>query len=121
MASARKYAGSGHIKLEDVKAKPKREVIAVVKEEDGNFGSRLVLVFESGRQLSLNKTSVGDLMNEIDDDWDNWIGRVVVIYAGQIKFQGAITSRAAASEAALHYATRVALSQDCGKLPMRGE
>jgi hypothetical protein len=88
MANARKYAGSSYIRLDDVYDKPPlHEQIAVVKEEDGKFGQRLVLVFESGRQLSLNKTSVGVLINEISPDFDTWTGHRVEVYAGEVDFQ----------------------------------
>ena len=79
-----KYAGSSFIKLDDVHDKqPLREQIAVVKEEDGKFGQRLILVFESGRQLSLNKTSVGNLIRDIDQDFDTWVGHCVEVNAGE--------------------------------------
>jgi hypothetical protein len=83
------YAGSRYIKLDDVHGKPPlREQIAVVKEEDGKFGPKLVLVFESGKQLSLSKTNVGILINDLDEDYETWIGQFLEIYAGEIRYQG---------------------------------
>ena len=73
MANARKYAGSPYVKLDHLRGKPPlRERIAFVAEETGNFGERLVVTFESGKRLSLNATSVGNLMSDIDADYDNW-------------------------------------------------
>ena len=82
-----KYAGAGFIKIDDVRAKPHREQIAVVKEDD-RFG-KPVLVFESGKMVSLNKTSVGAHMNEFGEDSESWLSQFVEIYAGQVKYQGA--------------------------------
>lgn len=48
----------------------------------------MVLAFESGRQLSLNKTSVTGLMLDLGPDSDDWIGHTIEVYAGQIKYQG---------------------------------
>lgn len=89
MTNARKYAGgSRYIKLDDLhESGPLREQIAVVKEEAGKYGDKLVLVFESGKQLSLNTTSVGNLIRDIDQDTDNWIGHFVEVYAGEVEFQ----------------------------------
>jgi hypothetical protein len=89
MANARKYAGSPYIKLDHLRGKPPlRERIAFVAEETGNFGERLVVTFESGKRLSLNATSVGNLMSDINADYDNWSGHDVEIYAGEVGFQG---------------------------------
>ena len=89
MANARKYAGSPYVKLDHLRGKPPlRERIAFVAEETGNFGERLVVTFESGKRLSLNATSVGNLMSDIDADYDNWTGHDVEIYAGEVGFQG---------------------------------
>jgi hypothetical protein len=79
-----KYVSGRFYKLDEVFDKPAREQIAVVKE--GQF-DKLVLVFESGRQVSLNKTSVGMLMNEFGTDTDRWVSQWVLITAGQVKNQ----------------------------------
>jgi hypothetical protein len=87
MTNLRKYASGGKfVKLEDLLGKPPlRDQIAVVKVEDGKFGERVVLVFESGRELSLNKTSVGVLMKEFGEEDDAWVGRTVEVYAGEVE------------------------------------
>jgi hypothetical protein len=89
----RKYASaSKFINLDELKDRPPlREQIAVVKVEDGKFGERVVLIFESGRQLSLNKTFVGNLVRDIGEDDDSWIGQFVEVYAGQTTYQGTST------------------------------
>jgi hypothetical protein len=87
MVSLRKYGpGSKYIKLEELHDRPPlREQIAVVKIEDGQFGERVVLVFDqSGRMLSLNKTSVGNLMRDFGEEDDGWVGQFVEIYAGEV-------------------------------------
>jgi hypothetical protein len=88
MTNLRKYASGGkYIKLEELLDKPPlREQIAVVKVEDGKFGERVVLVFDqSGRMLSLNKTSVGNLMRDFGEEDDGWVGQFVEIYAGEVE------------------------------------
>jgi hypothetical protein len=90
MANARKYAGSPYIKLDHLRGKPPlRERIVSVAEETSTFGERLVVTFESGRRLSLNATSVGNLMSDIGAYYDNWSGHDVEVYAGEVGFQGA--------------------------------
>lgn len=85
MASASKYAGSRYIKLDDLHGKrPLRERISYAKEEEGKFGAKLVLFFESGAKLSLNATSVGVLIRDIGDDFDAWVGFDVQVYAGEV-------------------------------------
>jgi hypothetical protein len=101
MASMRKYASGGrYIKLEELlNNKPFRDQIAVVKVEDGKFGERVVLVFEGGRELSLNKTSVGNLMRDLGEDDADWIGKHVEVYAGEVETKSgkmdAVLARAA--------------------------
>jgi hypothetical protein len=74
------------LKLEDLHGKPPmRQRIGLVKVEDGKFGERVVLVFEpSGQMLSLNKTSVGNLLRDFGDNDDDWLGKLVEIYAGEV-------------------------------------
>jgi hypothetical protein len=85
MASASKFAGSRYIKLDDLHGKrPLRERISYAKEEEGKFGAKLVLFFESGAKLSLNATSVGVLIRDVGDDFDTWNGHDVEVYAGEV-------------------------------------
>ena len=89
MANARKFAGSPYIKLDHLRGRPPiHEQIASVAEESGAFGERLVITLESGRKLSLNATSVGNLMADLGGDYDDWLGHDVEIRAGEVGFQG---------------------------------
>jgi hypothetical protein len=90
MTNLKKYGpGNKWIKLEDVFEKPPlRERIGLVRPEKGKFGERLVLTFEpSGKMLSLNKTSVGQLLEDLGDDDSGWIGKLVEVYAGEVEAQ----------------------------------
>jgi hypothetical protein len=86
MTNLRKYAGSRYLKLEDLLDKPPlRERIGLVKIEDGKYGERVVLIFEpSGHMLSLNKTSVGNLLRDFGEDDADWLGKLVEVYAGEV-------------------------------------
>ena len=49
-----------------------------------------MLVFESGRELSLNKTSVGNLMRDFGEEDDGWVGRSVEVYAGEVETKSGV-------------------------------
>jgi hypothetical protein len=90
MTSLRKYGPANKfIKFEELHDKPPmRERIGLVKPELGKFGERLVLTFEpSGRMLSLNKTSVGNLLRDLGEDDSDWVGQLVEVYAGEVETQ----------------------------------
>jgi hypothetical protein len=90
MTSLKRYGPiNKYLKLEDLHGKPPmRERIGLVKPESGKFGERLVLTFEpSGQMLSLNKTSVGNLLRDFGDDDSDWIGKLVEVYAGEVQTQ----------------------------------
>jgi hypothetical protein len=74
------------LKLEDFHGKPpRRERIGLVKVENGKFGERIVLVLEPGGQmLSLNKTSVGNLLRDFGEKDDEWVGKLIEIFAGEV-------------------------------------
>jgi hypothetical protein len=78
----KKYLKGRFYKLDEVSEQPAREQIAAVI--DGQFG-KPVLVFESGRQVALNNKSLGNLMRDLGDKTDDWIGRWVEIGAGETK------------------------------------
>jgi hypothetical protein len=45
----------------------------------------VVLIFEpSGKMLSLNKTSVGNLLRDLGEKDDDWVGKLVEIFAGEV-------------------------------------
>jgi hypothetical protein len=88
MVSLRKFGPQNrYIKLEDLKDRPPlRERIGLVKVENGKFGERAVLVFEpAGQMLSLNVTSVGNLMRDFGEESDDWVGKLVEVYAGEVE------------------------------------
>jgi hypothetical protein len=74
-------------KLEDFHGKPPRqERIGCVRVENGKYGERVVVVFEpSGQMLSLNQTSVGNLLRDLGPTDDDWAGRLVEICAGEVE------------------------------------
>jgi hypothetical protein len=84
----KKY-GPAHkwLKLEDLLDKPPmRERVGHVRVEDGKYGERVVLVFEpSGKMLSLNQTSTGNLLRDFGETDDSWVGKLVEIYAGEVE------------------------------------
>ena len=90
MTSLRRFGPANKfIKLEELQDKPPmHERIGLVKPELGKFGERLVLTFEpSGRMLSLNKTSVGNLLRDLGEDDSDWVGQLVEVYAGEVETQ----------------------------------
>ncbi len=84
----KKYGpASKWLRLEDLHGRPPRqERIGDVKEDTtGKFGVRLVVTFEpSGQKLSLNKTSVGNLLRDFGENDDDWVGKLVEVYAGEV-------------------------------------
>ena len=90
----RKYGPANKwLKLEDLHGKPPmRERIGAVRVEDGRYGERIVLVFEpSGKMLSLNQTSTGNLLNDLGENDDDWIGKAVEIVAGEVQTKNGMT------------------------------
>jgi hypothetical protein len=84
----RKYGPTNKwLKLEDFHGKPPRqERVGLVKIESGKYGERIVLVLEpSGQMLSLNQTSTGNLLRDFGATDDDWVGKLVEIYAGEVE------------------------------------
>jgi hypothetical protein len=82
-----KYAGSRFLKLADVANGPKRKIIASVVE--GQF-DKPVMQFTDGSKLSLNVTNVNTLLDLFGSaDSEYVVGKLVEIYAGTTKYQGA--------------------------------
>jgi hypothetical protein len=79
----RKYY-AGYIKVEDLDS-PRQEQIEDCRV--GNF-DRPVLHFESGDKLSLNFTNTRTLGGAFGDDSNEWIGKTIELYVGQVKYQG---------------------------------
>jgi hypothetical protein len=85
----RTYAARNFIKLEDVSEGPITKTIAAI--EKGNF-DKPEATFSDGSTLSLNKTSVLALGKVFGFESDDWVGRRVEIYAGDISYNGTTTS-----------------------------
>jgi hypothetical protein len=76
------------LNFEDLHDKPPiREHIGLVKvDTSGKFGERIVLTLvPSGQMLSLNKTSVGNLLRDFGESDDDWLGKPVEVYAGEVQ------------------------------------
>lgn len=89
MVSLRKYGpqNSKWLKLEDLHGKGAIvERIGFIKEDlTGKFGARIVITLEpSGRMLSLNKSSVGNLLRDLGDNDRDWLNKPVEVSAGEI-------------------------------------
>jgi hypothetical protein len=80
----RKYSGESFIKLNDVRDGPLQETIAGVKS--GKYDTAN-LVFESGSALSLNATNNSTLIRAYGPNSDDWIGKEVELFAGEVEFQ----------------------------------
>jgi hypothetical protein len=79
----RTYAGTKYLKPEDCRDQPLKEQIAVVKPPAENAKyPKPSLIFESGKTVSLNQTSIGLLMNEFGIE--SWIGKWVTLGAEMI-------------------------------------
>jgi hypothetical protein len=83
----RKYSGETFIKVDDVRNGPVRVQIAVVKE--GKY-DKANLVFESGEVLGLNSTNNRTLIRAYGPNSDDWIGKEIELYLGEIEYQGSM-------------------------------
>jgi hypothetical protein len=80
------YAGSRFVDLDDVNdGGPFQQTIAEVSI--GNYG-KPVIKFSNGRQLSVNVTNCGTLIEAFGEDSKDWIGETIEVYAGETKFKG---------------------------------
>lgn len=85
------FAGASFIKLEDLQRDgPREEILADCVP--GKYGPEMI--FESGDQLSLNKTSIRTLRKAYGDDCRDWVGKRVKCYAGQVPFKDGMTDAA---------------------------
>jgi hypothetical protein len=81
MVDRSKYAGSVFIRFDDLADGPQQKLI--VNVEEGQYG-RLVLTFDDGTCLSLNKTNVRTLIRAYGKDDQNWIGQRVELSQGTV-------------------------------------
>jgi hypothetical protein len=80
----RKYSGASFLKINDVRDGPLQETIPGVKS--GKY-DKANLVFESGSALSLNATNNSTLIRAYGPNSDDWIGKEVELFAGEVEFQ----------------------------------
>jgi hypothetical protein len=81
----RKFAGKSFIKVDDVRNGPLQVKIAVVKQ--GQY-DKPDLVFETGEILGLNATNTKALMRAYGPDSDDWVGKEIELYLGEVEYQG---------------------------------
>jgi hypothetical protein len=81
----RKFSGETFVKLADVRDRPLLQTIAEIKT--GKF-EKPNLVFESGEALSLNASNNRILLRAYGPNSDDWVGKEIELYAGQVEFQG---------------------------------
>ena len=88
MPNARKFAGSSYVKLEDLKNKPPlRERISFAKEEDGEYGEKLRAVLRERQESQPQRDQRRQLIRDISEDYDDWPGHDVEVFAGEVDFQ----------------------------------
>jgi hypothetical protein len=81
----RKYAGEIYLKVDDVRAGPRRVTIAKVK--DGNY-DRPEAVFTDETILSLNVGNTRVLTKSYGADSNAWIGQEIELRLGKVPYQG---------------------------------
>ena len=80
----RKYSGANFLKVDDVRAGPLRETIANIKI--GKY-DKPDMYLESGGCLSLSATNTHTLIRAYGPNSDDWIGKELELYVGEIEFQ----------------------------------
>jgi hypothetical protein len=81
----RKYSGHRYIKPDHVRYDQLQEQIVDVRL--GNY-DKPDLIFESGDLLSLNATNNQTLICAYGANSDDWCGKVIELFLGELKFQG---------------------------------
>src|SRR5262249_48698109 len=79
------FCGKTFIKPDDVRKKPKREIIADISK--GRF-DKLELTFESGSVLIPNGTNTRTLRRAYGNDSDALIGKEIELFLGTIPYNG---------------------------------
>jgi hypothetical protein len=80
----RKYSGEAFLKVSDVRDGPLQMQIAAIRE--GRY-DKPDAVFETGEALSLNATNRKILVRAYGPDSDDWVGKVIELFLGEIEFQ----------------------------------
>jgi hypothetical protein len=78
-----KFAGGGFIGVADLNGGTRRETISAV--ELGKYG-KPDLHFRSGDKLSVNSTNAKALSKAYGRNSDDWIGREIELYCGQVVY-----------------------------------
>jgi hypothetical protein len=81
-----KYSGNVFLKVEDIEASGPIEV-TITGVSEGRFG-RPDLTLNDGSQLSVNKTNNRALLRAYGDKSDNWIGKLIELRVGNLKYDG---------------------------------
>jgi hypothetical protein len=81
----RKFSGKNFVKVNDVRDGPIEGRVAGISE--GNYG-KPDLILESGDTLSVNATNNKILMRAYGPNSDDWIGKEVELFLGEIEYQG---------------------------------
>jgi hypothetical protein len=85
MMDMRKYAGETFLKLEHVRSGPLQATIAEVRL--GKF-DKPNLILDDGQALSVNATNNSTLIRAYGPNSDDWLGKEIELYAGEVEFQG---------------------------------
>ena len=86
MLDMRKYAGSTFIGVDDLRDGPREETIVSVTL--GKY-DKPVALFESGDQLTLNKTNVNTLIKAYGPNGQDWVGCIIEPSIGSAIYNGA--------------------------------
>ena len=85
MLDMRKYAGSIFIGVDNLRDGPRQETIVSVTL--GKY-DKPVALFESGDQLTLNKTNTGTLIKSYGPNGQDWVGCTIELSIGTAKYNG---------------------------------
>jgi len=89
MANADQYSGGQYLKPADITEPSSMKIESVLESVDYNNNPCLVLLFEDGRKLQLNKTNVGKLKEIFkSSDTDDWENKEIGISPGTYEFEG---------------------------------
>jgi hypothetical protein len=83
----RKFAGSKFITVDDLRDGPREETINAIGP--GKY-ERPVATFESGDRFSLNITNTNTLIKAYGPNDQDWIGCVIELAIGDVKYNGGI-------------------------------
>ena len=85
MLDMRKYAGSTFIGVDNLRDGPREETVVSVAL--GKY-DKPVALFESGDQLTLNKTNTGTLIKNYGPNAEDWVGCNIELSIGSAIYNG---------------------------------